>query len=135
MINESDTSKYRIEPRPINTTTTEKTLTVYNVTSSDVGTYTCNATNTIGTISRHGKAVIDSILIALFYLHILGCLGGMDYRLSSVQLYCSDFSSVDNCSNTTGTPGCFCSNGNVLEDGVCIPPGECPSKKWNLLNY
>ena len=64
MINESDTSKYRIEPRPINTTITEKTLTVYNVTSSDVGTYTCNATNTIGTISRHGEATIDSILLA-----------------------------------------------------------------------
>ena len=55
MINESDTSKYRIEPRPINTTTTEKTLTVYNVTSSDVGTYTCNAINTIGSDFSHGK--------------------------------------------------------------------------------
>jgi len=61
-----------------------------------------------------------------------GCLAGMDYRMDGVQLTCYDFSSVDNCSNTTstsgGTPGCFCSNGNVLEDGVCIPPGECPSE-------
>ena len=48
MINISDTSKYRIESRSINTTTTENTLTVYNVTSSNVGTYTCNATNIIG---------------------------------------------------------------------------------------
>ena len=57
----SDTSKYRIEPRPINTTTTENTLTVYNVTSSDVGTYTCNATNTIGS-DVSGDVQTDGIL-------------------------------------------------------------------------
>ena len=55
MINVSDTSKYMIMSTPINTTTTENTLTVYNVTSSDVGTYTCNATNTIGSDISHGK--------------------------------------------------------------------------------
>ena len=44
----SDTSKYSIESRSINTTTTGNTLIVYNVTSSNVGTYTCNATNIIG---------------------------------------------------------------------------------------
>ena len=42
-------SKYMIMSRSLNTTTTENTLTVYNVTSSDVGTYTCNSTNIIGT--------------------------------------------------------------------------------------
>jgi len=60
--------------------------------------------------------------------HISGCLAGMDYRMSDIQLTCDDLSSVDNCRNTTNTSGCFCSNGNVLEDGVCIRPGECPSK-------
>ena len=59
MINESDTSKYRIELRLINSTTTEKTLTVYNVTSSDVGTYTCNVNNTIGSDFSHGKVAIN----------------------------------------------------------------------------
>ena len=50
MINESDnSSKYMIMSRSLNTTTTENTLTVCNVTSSDVGTYTCNSTNIIGT--------------------------------------------------------------------------------------
>ena len=49
--------------------------------------------------------------------------------MSGVQLTCNDLSSVDNCSNTTSESGCFCSNGNVLEDGVCIRPGECPCKK------
>ena len=55
MINVSDTSKYMIMSTLINTTATENTLTVYNVTSSDVGTYTCNATNTIGSDISHGK--------------------------------------------------------------------------------
>jgi len=48
MINVSDTSKYTIMSTSLNTTTTENKLTVYNVTSSDVGTYTCNANNFIG---------------------------------------------------------------------------------------
>ena len=49
MINVSDnSSKYMIVSRSLNTTTTENTLTLYNVTSSDVGTYTCNATNRVG---------------------------------------------------------------------------------------
>ncbi|XP_065893837.1 MAM domain-containing glycosylphosphatidylinositol anchor protein 2-like [Dysidea avara] len=109
MIDVSDTSKYRIEPRSINTSTTENTLTVYNITSSDVGTYTCNATNIIGSDSR------------------LGCLAGMEYLMTGFQLTCTDLSIVDNCSNTTSESGCFCSNGNVLQDGgVCINRRECP---------
>ena len=49
MINVSDnSSKYMIVSRSLNITTTENTLTVYNVTSSDVGTYTCNSSNIIG---------------------------------------------------------------------------------------
>jgi len=55
IINVSDTSKYMITSTSINVTTTENTLTVYNVTSSDVGTYTCNATNTLGSAISHGK--------------------------------------------------------------------------------
>ena len=69
------------------------------------------------------------------YPHISGCLAGMDYRMSGVQLTCVDLSSVDNCSNTTNTSGCFCSNGNVLEDGVCIHPGECPSELYIDYNH
>ena len=48
MINVSDNSgKYMIMSRSLNMTITENTLTVYNVTSSDVGTYTCNSSNII----------------------------------------------------------------------------------------
>ena len=58
MINVSDTSKYKIEPRSINTTTTE-TLTVNNVTSFDVGTYICNATNIIATDTSIGVLTVN----------------------------------------------------------------------------
>ena len=58
MINVSDnSSKYMIVSRSLNITTTENTLTVYNVTSSDVGVYTCTATNIHGNDTKHGKAI------------------------------------------------------------------------------
>ena len=59
MINVSDnSSKYMTESRSLNITTTENILTVYNVTSSDVGVYTCIATNTEGNDTQHGKIII-----------------------------------------------------------------------------
>ena len=61
MINLSDnSSKYMIVSRSLNITTTENTLTVYNVTSSDVGTYTCNASNIIGSITSSGILSVTS---------------------------------------------------------------------------
>ena len=61
MINVSDnSSKYMIVSRSLNITTTENTLTVYNVTSSDVGTYTCNVSNIIGSFSDSGILTITS---------------------------------------------------------------------------
>ena len=61
MINESDdSSKYMIVSRLLNITTTENTLTVYNVTSSDVGTYTCNYSNVIGSVTSSGILTVTS---------------------------------------------------------------------------
>ena len=63
MINVSDnSSKYMIVSRSLNITTTENTLTVYNVTSFDVGTYTCNATNVVGTVTDFGILSVTSML-------------------------------------------------------------------------
>ena len=60
MINVSDnSSKYMIMSRSLNITTTENTLTAYNVTSSDVGTYTCNATNVVGNDSTSGHLQVN----------------------------------------------------------------------------
>ena len=61
MINVSDnSSKYMIMSRSLNITTTENTLTVYNVTSSDVGTYTCNSSNIIGSVTNSGILTVTS---------------------------------------------------------------------------
>ena len=38
----------------LNATTTENTLTVYNITSADVGVYTCTATNVVGSDTSNG---------------------------------------------------------------------------------
>ena len=60
MINVSDnSSKYMIMSRSLNITTTENTLTVYNVTSSDVGTYRCDATNIVGNDSTSGHLQVN----------------------------------------------------------------------------
>ena len=64
MINVSDnSSKYMIVSRSLNITTTENTLTVYNVTSSNVGTYTCNASNIIGSVTSSGILTVTSKLL------------------------------------------------------------------------
>ena len=61
MINVSDnSSKYMIVSRSLNITTTENTLTVYNVTSSDVGTYTCISSNIIGSVASSGTLTVTS---------------------------------------------------------------------------
>jgi len=68
MINVSDSSnKYMIMSRSLNITTIENTLTVYNVTSSDVGTYTCNSSNVIGSVTNSGILTVTS----KFMLHSL----------------------------------------------------------------
>ena len=51
-------SKYM--SRSLNITTTENTLTVYHVTSSDVGTYTCNASNIFGSVVSSGILTVAS---------------------------------------------------------------------------
>ena len=61
MINVSDNnSKYMIISRSLNITTIENALTVYNVTSSDVGTCTCNSSNIIGSMTSSGILTVTS---------------------------------------------------------------------------
>ena len=50
----SNSSKYMIVSNSLNTTNTENTLTVYNITSADVGVYTCTATNVAGSDTSNG---------------------------------------------------------------------------------
>ena len=44
-VDEANTVKYTISVMSLNTTNISSTLTIMNVQSSDVGTYTCNVTN------------------------------------------------------------------------------------------
>ena len=50
----SNSSKYMIMSKLLNTTTIENTLTVYDITSADVGVYTCTATNDVGNDTSNG---------------------------------------------------------------------------------
>ena len=55
-VDETNTMKYIIS---INTTTISSTLTIMNVQSSDVGTYTCNATNVVSTDTSSGVLTVN----------------------------------------------------------------------------
>ena len=56
----------------------------------------------------------------------------MEYQMCGLNISCNDFGVVRDCSDSCES-GCFCSNGTVLEDGVCVHPDSCPSE--NLLYY
>ena len=61
MINVSDnSSKYMIVSKSLNITTTENTLTVYDIVSPDAGTYTCNSSNIIGSVTSSGTLTVTS---------------------------------------------------------------------------
>ena len=57
---QQNTSKYMIVSRSLNKTTTENTLTVYNVTSSDAGIFTCKSVNSVGKTSQSGILTVNS---------------------------------------------------------------------------
>jgi len=70
MINVPDSSnKYMIVSRSLNITTIENALTVYNVTSSDVGTYTCNSSNIIGSVTSFRILTVTSKFIKVVKMH------------------------------------------------------------------
>ena len=50
--------KYTISMMSLNTTTINNALTITNVQSSDVGTYTCNATNVVSSDTSSGVLTI-----------------------------------------------------------------------------
>ena len=63
--NNTDVDKYDIPEISVNTTTSNSILTIMSVESSDVGTYTCNATNVVssdtssGVLTVNGESKID----------------------------------------------------------------------------
>ena len=61
--NDTDVNKYEILLMKVNTTTISSTLTIMNVQSSDVGTYTCNATNVVSTDTSSGVLTVNGELL------------------------------------------------------------------------
>ena len=59
-VDKTNTMKYIIS---INTTTISSTLTIMNVQSSDVGTYTCNAINVVSTDTSSGVLTVNGELL------------------------------------------------------------------------
>ena len=55
--------EHMISIMALNTTTINSTLTVMNVQSSDVGTYTCNATNIVSTDTSSGVLTVNGELL------------------------------------------------------------------------
>ena len=52
--------KYMIISRSLNITTTEGTLTVYDITSADAGMFTCESINSVGRTSKSGILTVTS---------------------------------------------------------------------------
>ena len=75
LVNEANTMKYTISMMLLNTTTINSTLTIMNVQSSDVGTYTCNATNVISSDNSFGVLTVngETVCIHFLSLHLALC--------------------------------------------------------------
>ena len=57
----------------LNTTTNSSTLTIMNVQSSDVGTYTCNATNVLSSDTSSGVLTVNGESVCIISLHLTLC--------------------------------------------------------------
>ena len=73
---ETDLNKFNVSQSSINITTINNILTVMNVESSDVGTYTCNATNVVSSDTSSGVLTVNGmqvgvVTVYLIYLHNL----------------------------------------------------------------
>ena len=56
-------TEHMISTLLLNTNTISSTLTIMNVQSSDVGTYTCNATNVVSTDTSSGVLTVNGELL------------------------------------------------------------------------
>ena len=63
LVDEANSMKYTISMMSLNTTTNSSTLTIMNVQSFDVGTYTCNATNVVSTDTSSGVLTVNGELL------------------------------------------------------------------------
>ena len=64
-VDETNTMKYTTSMMSLNTTTIINTLTIMSVESSDVGIYTCNATNVVSGYTSSGILSINGKFLSL----------------------------------------------------------------------
>jgi len=62
--------KYTTSVISLNTTSISNTLMIMNVESSDVGTYTCNATNVISSDTSSGVLKVNGELYLQLYYYM-----------------------------------------------------------------
>ena len=65
--NDTNVDKYTISMMSLNTTTINSRLTIYYLLSSDVGTYTCSATNVVSTVTSSGVLTVEGQSSAIHY--------------------------------------------------------------------
>ena len=61
----TNTAKYTVSVTSLNITTNSSALTIMNVLSSDVGTYTCNATNVVSSATSSGVLTVIGEFVLL----------------------------------------------------------------------
>ena len=59
LVDLANTTKYTVSVSSLNVTTNSSTLTIMSVQSSDVGTYTCNATNVVSSDTSSGILTVN----------------------------------------------------------------------------
>ena len=67
-VDEANTMKYSIYMMPSNTTTIVGILIIMSVQSSDVGNYTCNATNVVSTDTSSGVLTVNGEFVIIHKL-------------------------------------------------------------------
>ena len=81
-----------------------------------------------------GVFILKWEVLIWVYHSLVDCPPGMEYQMCGLSIHCHDLRVVRDCRNSTCESGCFCSNGTVLEDGVCVHHDICPSKIiWHCL--
>ena len=61
-------TEHMISEMSLNTTTISNTLTIMSVESSDVGTYTCNATNVVSSDTSPGVLTVNGECANIIYI-------------------------------------------------------------------
>ena len=69
IVDEANTMKYTISMMSLNTTAISSTLTIMNVQSTDMGTYTCNATNVISSDISSGVLMVNGEWLLINYVY------------------------------------------------------------------